>query len=47
MYIHNILHNVIYIFGTWYNSHSIGGGGRGDCSLLFGWPEVDEDLVLE
>lgn len=46
MYIHNILHNVIYIFGTWYNSHSIGGGG-GDCSLLFGWPEVDEDLVLE
>lgn len=46
MYIHNILHNVIYIFGTWYKSHSIGGGG-GDCSLLFGWPEVDEDLVLE
>lgn len=45
MYIHNILHNVIYIFGMWYNSHSIGGGG--DCSLLFGWPEVDEDLVLE
>lgn len=49
MYIHNILHNVIYIFGTWYKSHSIGGGGGGggDCSLLFGWPEVDEDLVLE
>lgn len=47
MYIHNILHNVIYIFGMWYNIHSIGGGGGGDCSLLFGWPEVDEDLVLE
>lgn len=36
MYIHNILHNVIYIFGMWYNSHSIGGGeGEGGIVHFF------------
>lgn len=35
MYIHNILHNVIYIFGMWYNIHIIGGGGDGGLFTSF------------
>lgn len=40
MYIHNILHNVIYIFGTWYKSHSIGGGGGGIVHFFLGGPRL-------
>lgn len=35
MYIYNILYNVIYIFGTWYKSYSIGGGGGGGGIVYF------------
>lgn len=53
MHIHTILHNVIYICVLsifWYvvqQPQYWEEGGGGGCSLLFGWPKVDEELVLE
>lgn len=50
MHIHTILHNVIYICVLsifWYVVQQPQYWEEGGGSLLFGWPKVDEELVLE